>query len=108
MPYILKQYDVVEGERVEDFLVDVVKLSSTLAHSLLQKGRIIDHTNKRLEKGKVLKSGHIEVMVFEPITKGLKPLFQTEHFALFDKPSGLLVHPTARSTEYSFFKPSLR
>jgi len=101
LPYILKQYDVAEGERVEDFLVDVVKLSPTLAHSLLQKGRIIDHTNKRLQKGKVLKSGYIEVMVFEPITKGLKPLFQTEHFALFDKPSGLLVHPTARSTEYT-------
>jgi len=101
LPYILKQYDVVEGERVEDFLVDVVKLSSALAHSLLQKGRIIDHTNKRLQKGKVLRSGYIEVMVFEPITKGLKPLFQTEHFALFDKPSGLLVHPTTRSTEYT-------
>jgi len=106
LPYIRKQYDVVEGKKaedkkVEDFLVDVVKLSPTLAHSLLQKGRIIDHKNKRLQKGKVLKSGHIEVMVFEPITKGLKPLFQTEHFALFDKPSGLLVHPTTRSTEYT-------
>jgi hypothetical protein len=53
LPYILKQYDVVEDEKVEDFLVDVVKLSPTLAHTLLQKGRIIDHTNKRLQKGKV-------------------------------------------------------
>lgn len=101
MPYILKQYDVVEGEKVEDFLVDVVKLSPTLAHKLLQKGRITDQTNKRLQKGKVLKSGYIEVMIFEPITKGLKPLFQTEHFALFDKPSGVMVHPTMRSTEYT-------
>jgi len=101
LPYVLKQYNIIEGEKVEDFLVDVVKLSPTLAHKLLQKGRIIDHKNKRLQKGKVLKSGHIEVMVFEPITKGLKPLFQTEHFALFDKPSGLLVHPTTRSTEYT-------
>lgn len=101
MPYVLKKYDVIEGEKVEDFLVDVVKLSETLAHKLLQKGRIIDHKNKRLQKGKVLKSGYIEVLIFEAITKGLKPLFQTEHFALFDKPSGLLVHPTIRSTEYT-------
>lgn len=101
MPYVLKKYDVIEGEKVEDFLVDVVKLSETLAHKLLQKGRIIDNKNKRLQKGKVLKSGYIEVLIFEPITKGLKPLFQTEHFALFDKPSGLLVHPPARSTEYT-------
>ena len=101
MPYVLKQYDVIAGEKVEDFLVDVVKLSETLAHKLLKNARIVDHKNKRLQKGKVLKSGYIEVLIFEPITKGLKPLFQTEHFALFDKPSGLLVHPTVRSTEYT-------
>lgn len=101
MPYVLKKYDVIEGEKVEDFLVDIVKLSETLAHKLLQKGRIVDHKNKRLQKGKVLRSGYIEVLIFEAITKGLKPLFQTEHFALFDKPSGLLVHPTVRSTEYT-------
>ena len=101
MPYILKQYDVIEGKKVEDFLVDIVKLSQTLAHKLLKNGRIVDHKKKYVQKGKVLKSGYIEVLIFEPITKGLKPLFQTEHFALFDKPSGLIVHPTIRSTEYT-------
>ncbi len=101
MPYILKQYDVIAAEKVEDFLVDVVKLSETLALKLLKNARIVDHKNRRLQKGKVLKSGYIKVLIFEPITKGLKPLFQTEHFALFDKPSGLLVHPTIRSTEYT-------
>jgi len=101
LPYVLKRYDVIEAEKVELFLVNVVKLSETLAHKLLQKGRIIDHKNRRLQKGKVVKSGYIEVTIFEAITKGLKPLFQTEHFALFDKPSGLLVHPVVRSTEYT-------
>ena len=101
MPYVVKKYDVIAGKKVEDFLVDVVKLSETLANKLLKNGRIINHKNKHLQKGKVLKSGYIEVLIFEPITKGLKPLFQTEHFALFDKPSGLLVHPNARSTEYT-------
>ena len=101
MPYILKQYDVIKGEKVEDFLVDVVKLSLTLALKLLKNARIVNHKKKPLVKGSVLKSGYIEVLVFEPITKGLKALFQTEHFALFDKPSGLLVHPTVRSTEYT-------
>ena len=101
MPYILKKYDVIETKKVEDFLVDVVKLSETLALKLLKNARIVDHKKRHLQKGKVLKSGYIEVLIFEPITKGLKPLFQTEHFALFDKPSGLLVHPTIRSTEYT-------
>jgi len=101
LPYILKKYDVIAGESVEDFLIDVVKLSETLALKLLKNARIVDHKKRRLQKGKVLKSGYIEVLIFEPITKGLIPLFQTEHFALFDKPSGLLVHPTVRSTEYT-------
>jgi len=101
LPYVLKHYDVIAGKKVEDFLVDVVKLSETLAHKLLKNHRIVDHKDKPLQKGKVLKSGYIKVLIFEPITKGLKPLFQTEHFALFDKPSGLLVHPTIRSTEYT-------
>jgi len=101
LPYLLKKYDIIETQKVEDFLVDVVKLSETLAHKLLRNARIVDHKNRRLQKGKILKSGYIEVLIFEPITKGLKPLFQTEHFALFDKPSGLLVHPTIRSTEYT-------
>lgn len=101
MPYVLKKYDVIAGKKVEDFLINTVKISQTLALKLLKNGRILNHKNKRLEKGKVLTSGFIEVLIFEAITKDLKPLFQTEHFAIFDKPSGLLVHPTIRSTAYT-------
>lgn len=101
MPYILKQFDVIKGERVEDFLVNEVQLSASLALKLLQKGRVLDDKKRRLQKGQVLKSGSIELSIFEAQTKNLKPLFNTEHFALFDKPSGLLVHPVARSTKYT-------
>jgi len=101
LPYILKQFDVISGKKVEDFLVGIVKLPENLAFKLLQKGRIIDDKKKRLQKGYVLKSGFIEVSIYEAITKGLKPMFQTEHFAIFDKPSGLIVHPSARSTQYT-------
>jgi len=101
LPYILKKYDISEAKKVEDFLVEVVKLPETLALKLLKNARIVDHKKRRLQKGKVVKSGYIKVLIFEPITKGLKPLFQTEHFALFDKPSGLLVHPTIHSKAYT-------
>ncbi|WP_309497118.1 RluA family pseudouridine synthase [Sulfurovum sp.] len=101
MPYVLKQYDVSKGEKVENFLVDVVKLPEPLAHKILQKGRVVDHKKRRLQKGQTLKEGYIEVFIFEAITKGLTPLFQTEHFAIFDKPFGLLVHPTTLSTDYT-------
>ena len=101
MPYLLKKYNVTKSQKVEDFLVKVVKLSEKLALKLLNNSKITDHNKRRLQQGKILKSGYIEVLIFEPITKGLKPIFQTEHFALFDKPSGLLVHPTIRSRDYT-------
>lgn len=101
MPYILKRFDVCPSIKVDDFLVQTVKLESSLAMKLLQKGRIVDDKKRRLQKGFVLKSGFIEVSIYEPITKGLKPIFQTEHFVIFDKPSGLIVHPNARSNKYT-------
>ena len=33
-------------------------------------------------------------MIFEAQTKGLKPIFDSFHFAIFDKPSGIMVHPS--------------
>jgi len=101
LPYVLKRFDVNPGIKVDDFLVQTVKLESSLAMKLLQKGRIVDDKKRRLQKGFVLKSGFIEVSIYEPITKGLKPIFQTEHFVIFDKPSGLIVHPNARSNKYT-------
>lgn len=101
MPYVLKRFDVISGVKIDDFLVETVKLESVLAMKLLQKGRIIDDKKRRLQKGFVLKSGFIEVSIYKAITKGLKPIFQTEHFVIFDKPSGLVVHPSARSNNYT-------
>lgn len=101
MPYVLKRFDVISGMKIDNFLVETLKLESALAMKLLQKGRIVDDKKRRLQKGFVLKSGFIEVSIYEPITKGLKPIFQTEHFVIFDKPSGLVVHPSARSNNYT-------
>jgi 23S rRNA pseudouridine1911/1915/1917 synthase len=45
--------------------------------------------------------GEVEVIVFETITRELYPIFETRDFAIYDKPSGVLVHPATRFTEYS-------
>lgn len=54
-----------------------------------------------VEKDKDEISGDIEFITFEPITRGLKPTFETEEFVLFDKPTGVLIHPQNRYTPYS-------
>jgi 23S rRNA pseudouridine1911/1915/1917 synthase len=57
-------------------------------------GCIINQKNFELD-------GTVEVAVFTPSTLGLKPIFETSSFAIFDKPSGVLVHPSSRDTKYS-------
>ena len=101
MPYILKKFEVIQKKLIDDFLIEDTSLDKKLAQSLLTKGKITDHNNKRLQKNQSVKDGFIQVHIFEAISKGLKPLFQTDHFAIFDKPSGLLVHPSAINDEYT-------
>ncbi len=56
---------------------------------------------KTLESKNSFISGEIEVILFEPKASGLKPVFENDLFAVFDKPSGVLVHPNKLSDEYS-------
>ena len=43
----------------------------------------------------------LNLYTLEPITKGLKPTRVEEEFVVFDKPSGVLIHPQNRKTPYS-------
>lgn len=101
MPYVLKEFKTIKGKKIEHFLEEDVKINKTLALKLLAKGKITDQNNKRLQKSQTLKDGFIKITLFEAITKNLKPLFETEHFAIFDKPSGIMVHPTLLSNDYT-------
>lgn len=95
MPYIKKEFATIKGKKIEEFLTSNISLDSKLTLSLLEKGKITDENNNRLQKNQVLKSDFIYITIFEPISKGLKPIFETFHFAIFDKPSGIMVHPSS-------------
>lgn len=92
MPYIKKEFETIKGKKIEDFL-ETLNLDLKLTLSLLEKGKISDENNNRLQKNQILKSNYIYITIFEPQSKGLKPIFETFHFAIFDKPSGITVHP---------------
>ncbi|MCI5969005.1 RluA family pseudouridine synthase [Helicobacter sp.] len=53
------------------------------------------------EKNKILYN-RVEVLVFKPESIGLKPLFENEDFAIFNKPSKMLIHPKGRFAHHSF------
>ena len=95
MPYIKKEFKTIKGKKIEEFLNQDIKIDSKLLLTLLEKGKITDENNKRLQKNQIIKSEFIYIVIFEPQTKGLKPIFNSFHFAIFDKPSGIMVHPSS-------------
>ena len=94
MPYIKKEYQTIKEKKIEEFL-ETLDINLKLCLSLLEKGKISDENNKRLQKNQIIKSDFIYIVIFEPLTKGLKPIFDSFHFAIFDKPSGIMVHPSS-------------
>ena len=92
MPYIKKEFKTIKGVKIEEFL-QTLNVDFKLSLSLLEKGKITDENNNRLQKNQILKSDFIYITIFEPLSKGLKPIFECFHFAIFDKPSGVTVHP---------------
>ena len=95
MPYIKKKFRTIIEKKIEDFLLEDINIDSKLSLTLLEKGKITDENNKRLQKSQIIKSKFIYITIFEPISKGLKPIFECFHFAIFDKPSGIMVHPSS-------------
>lgn len=101
MPFILKKYEADIGEKIYTFLSHKVGLKVAHIQKYLDKGRVFDSNGNALKKGDIISTPTISIAQFEGITKGLKPLITMPKFALFDKPSGIMVHPISRRTPYS-------
>jgi 23S rRNA pseudouridine1911/1915/1917 synthase len=104
MPFVLKQYQVpnsYHNKKIQIFLTKHLEFSLPITQKMLAKGRVFDHNLHRFQNGQKIKSSIIKIVQFEGISRGLKPLFTTNDFAIFDKPSGIMVHPSSRNTQYS-------
>ncbi len=101
MPFILKRFETIKGQKIQFFLQNSVGLSISQSQKLLAKGRIFDENHQTLQNGQILKCEYVNVALFEGHTRGLKPIFNTKDFAIFDKPSGIMVHPISRDTKYT-------
>ena len=99
MPYIHKFIARTEGQKAyEILLLNGYKMRE--AQRLIDKGRLICDGEVVSEKNALL-SGEICLIEYETNPRGLKPIFECDKFAVFDKPSGVLSHPNGRRCEYS-------
>ena len=99
MPYIHKFIAHAEGQKAYEILLqNGYKMRE--AQRLIDKGRLICDGAVVSEKNTLL-SGEICLIEYETNPRGLKPVFECDKFAVFDKPSGVLSHPNGRHCEYS-------
>ncbi len=100
MPFVKKKFIATKKQRAFLYLVKELGYTQREAQRLIAKGRLLVNGEALTKAGADLE-GEFEFIYFEPITKGLKPLYETEEFVVFDKPSGVLIHPQNRNTPYS-------
>ncbi len=101
MPFVLKKYHFTTHQKIQFLLQNELGFDKSVAQRLLSKGRVFDNEGKTLLYGEIAAANFIEIATFEGRTRGLQPLFVCDDFAIFDKPSGLPVHPVSKKTEYS-------
>lgn len=101
MPFILKSFPVIKGKKIQISLMQDLQLKPRNASRLLAKSRVFDTNNEPYKLSDIIEEDTIVLAVFEGHTRGLKPLLVFEDFAIFDKPSNLMIHPISKNTKYS-------
>ena len=100
VPFVKKKLIVPVKQKAVLYLMKEHGLRQRDAQRFISKGRILVNGEKMLKTAGEIE-GEIEFIYFEPITKGLVPTYVEEEFVVFDKPSGVLIHPQTKKTPYS-------
>ena len=101
MPFTLKKHKAIIGKKIQIFLIHELGLDPKIGQRLTSKGRIFDENMNTINTGETIPTEYIYIAVFEGMTRGLKPLLEFSDFAIFDKPTNLMVHPISKNTPYS-------
>ena len=100
MPFITKKLHSPTRQKAFLFLIQELGITQSEAQRLISKGRLSQNGVVMSNNAGYIE-GDFDFICFEPISYGLIPTFVAEEFAVYDKPSGLLVHPQNRHTPYS-------
>ena len=100
MAYTLKKFVLEKPTLAFRFLMDTFEIRMGEAQKMIDKRRVFVEGEQLLKKSTVI-VGNISVVVFEGESRGLAPVFETEDFAVFEKPSGVMMHPRKRSDGYT-------
>lgn len=100
MPFILKNNIVAIKQKAFLYLMQEFGYSQSESQSFIARGRLVCN-GEVIQKAHQEIQGECELITFEPVTRGLFPHAVYDEFVVFDKPSGVLIHPQNRNTPYS-------
>ena len=100
MPFAFDYFEVQEPTMAFIVLLRRYNIEHREAQRIIARGRLFCNEETVEIKNKVI-SGNMKVLVFKPKSRGHSPIFKTNEFMVFDKPSGILVHPNKVITPYS-------
>ncbi len=101
MPFVKEKFHVKQPMPAFLFVMRTFNLTQGQAQRLVCKGRLLVDGESIYNPGTKLQPGEVEIVHFKPAGTGVKPLFQNSDFMIFEKPSGVLVHPNKMETPYS-------
>jgi len=100
MPFVKKEFMLPHPMPAFSYIMKKFNFTQGQAQRLIAKGRLIIDNQSHYKSGAII-DGTVQIVYFEPSPKGTRPIFQTNDFMVFEKPSGTLVHPNTMSTPYS-------
>ncbi|MGM0623235.1 MAG: RluA family pseudouridine synthase [Campylobacterota bacterium] len=100
MPFRPVNFKIKPRQKITNFLAQKLSLDYNYIQRLFDTNRIMIDDN--IVKNKTLfHEGDITVELFIPQSKGCRPIFETKDFFLFDKPSGVHIHPQINYSGYT-------
>ena len=101
MGYEKRSLGVFEGRKIYEILLGL-GYDMKSAQRICDKRRIVDTNDLNLHKNSVAQ-GEIFMIDYKCEPRGLKPIFECDEFVAFDKPSGILSHPSGRNSPYNMY-----
>ena len=100
MPFVKEKFTVPAEMPAFLFIMRTFYFTQGQAQRVIAKGRLLIEGKSMFLTGAKIE-GEVEIVYFKPSSQGKLPLFQNRDFMIFEKPSGILVHPNTMATPYS-------
>ncbi|HHD73021.1 MAG TPA: RNA pseudouridine synthase, partial [Epsilonproteobacteria bacterium] len=100
MPFVKKRFVIAEEIQAFLYLIRTFNMRQGDAQRLIARGRLLLDGKSMFDSSRRI-VGPIELVYFEPESRGIPPLFEARDFLVYEKESGVLVHPNTMATEYS-------